>query len=42
MKTATRILTAPLHAIGWLGGRLLDVLSSINPLLFLFCLLSDE
>lgn len=42
MKTATRILLAPLHAIGWLAAFLLEVLSSINPLLLLVYILSDE
>jgi hypothetical protein len=42
MKTTKRILIAPHHAIGWLAAFLLEVLSSINPLLLLVCLLGDE
>jgi hypothetical protein len=42
MKTATRILTAPLRAIGLAAAWLFEVLSNINPLVLAVCLLSDE
>jgi hypothetical protein len=42
MKATKRILTAPFHAVAWTLTLTFDVLSHVNPLLVLVCLLSDE